>query len=239
MIRVPGGRVTLSATAFSVLVALAHTSSGEGAAAGDMVNRTDRPAGPSCNVVTIGNDPSHGNTTYAVPLGRAANQVFFAPDTLISSITIWKPAQPESLVNPMHLFITETDSLAMDSTSGWRPLPNAILLDGPIVNDWYTDGINNKPVMFSFDPPFVLPRRGYFSFAIKEDLCGGVIALLGDTQASYPNGGLWKTVANRDCSELGESARLVPGDLIFQVVFCDAGVAVMTETWGRVKVRYR
>jgi hypothetical protein len=194
---------------------------------------------PACNVFQVGVDTSHGNTVFDPALGRAANQVFYAPDTLISSITIWKPAQPDTNVNPMHLFITETDSTAMDSSAGHRPLPSAILLNGPVVDVPYTDGIHPKPVTFTFDPPFALPRRGYFSFAIKEDLCGGVIALLADSSSSYEYGGCWKTVAFNDCSGLGQSARLVPGVLVFQIAFCEIAVPAVGETWGRLKARYR
>jgi hypothetical protein len=218
------------------LAGAASRTEGSDAAKG---GRTILGLAPFCTLFEVGIDTTHGNTVFDPVLGRAANQVFYAPDTLISSITIWKPAQPDTNVNPMHLFITETDSTAMDSIRGYRPLPSAILLDGPVVDVPYTDGIHPKPVTFVFDPPFALPRRGYFSFAIKEDLCGGVIALLADTLGSYPYGGCWKTVPFNDCSGLGASARLVPGCLVFQMEFCEATVPAIQETWGKLKARYR
>jgi hypothetical protein len=95
-----------------------------------VITRTT-PIGP-CTTVIVGNDISHGNTTFFTPLGHAANQVFFARDTLVSTITVWKPAQPDTLDNPMQLFITGTDSTFADSIAGANPNPLDMLLQGPI-----------------------------------------------------------------------------------------------------------
>ena len=192
-----------------------------------------------CGGAVIGVDPSLGDTQFDPVLGRAANQVFFAADTLIHSITIWKPALPDTNVNPLHLFITGTDSSAADSLTGWRPDTNDILLDGPIVDDAYTDGVHPKPIVFTFEPPFALPHRGHFSFAIKEELCYGLIALLANSKGSYLEGGCWKTVPSNGCVGLGESPRPVSGDLVFEIEFCSAPAPAIRESWGSLKALYR
>src|SRR2546422_7248243 len=55
---------------------------------------------------------------------RGFGQVFLAPDTLIRSITVWRPPTPALDPFKRRLFITEVD------TTG-RPLEQTRLLDGP------------------------------------------------------------------------------------------------------------
>jgi hypothetical protein len=190
----------------------------------------------------VGNDTAQANDISWPGLGRAAIQVFLAPDTLVSSITFWKPALPEALDYPMQFFITSTESTFSDSTTGPNPLPLVTLFASPFFSVPYTDGVHAKPITIVFNPPFQLPGRGYYAFAIKDASCSGFVDLLGDTLNSYPYGAVWKSIPKNDCSGLGDSwDRIAYGgwDLIFQIEFCEIGSPAIRETWGSLKARYR
>jgi hypothetical protein len=184
---------------------------------------------PTCAPETVGVDGPRAWEHYAVAfLGRSVAQVFYAPDTLIESITVWRHDMNNN-DTPMHLFITEVDSLNRPDT--WK-----ILLDGPTIVD--PDTVE-RPVVFTFDPPFALPRKGNFAFAIKDESCKLVFSLLADSTESYPYGGAYSVHPVVTCLGLGWLSYSLHSDIIFQMALCAEEVPTIPETWGRLKARYR
>lgn len=169
-------------------------------------------------------------------MGKALGETFFAEDTLIESITVWRVASQDSNVYGMHLFITATD------TTG-RPRSTLMLLDGPTVYHPYGDKVHPIPFQFVFDPPFSLPRKGTYYFAVQADPCDGFFSIY-DTAAIGPDlylgGNLWlngRSIFN-GCSLRDFPTRLT-GDLAFSIRFCSPTTATRGITWGGMKVRYR
>jgi hypothetical protein len=184
----------------------------------------------TCASETVGIDTSRANTYAGAFFGRSVAQVFYAPDTLIESITVWRP-DTNNNDSGMHLFITEVDSLN-------RPDTFEILLDGPTIVD---PGVVERPVVFAFDPPFALPRKGNFAFALKDEsvACFGIFSLLADSTESYPYGGAYSIHPFVSCLGLGWLSYSLHSDIIFQMVLCGETVPTIPETWGRLKARYR
>jgi hypothetical protein len=200
-------------------------------------NAVAEAQGPAvCDTVSAGRFGDLGNFDYGVFDGRAANQVFLAQDTLITAITVWR--HPQDYVNgtPMRLYITEVELLG----GLLRPDPSRILLAGEQI---LAGGPSDVPIpiRYEFDPPFSLPRRGHFSFAIKVETrsCAGDFGLRADSLGGYAEGDLWRTKADPfDCS-FGDSPLWQDGrDLVFKIEFCLQPVAVLPDTWGRLKSRY-
>ena len=167
--------------------------------------------------------------------GRAVAQVFVAPESLISSITVWRPATEQVNITGMHLFIT-------DVTPGTAtPDPLSVLLDGPTLVLPYT-GATAKPVTYEFDPPFELPHTGTFAFAIKQESpdCVGLLSLMADSTSAYSDGDAWTIYPFVTCEGLGRSPPFHRNeDLVFQVQFCIGVVPTERTTWGGVKAHYR
>ncbi len=180
----------------------------------------------------IGLDTSLANKVFQIYLGRAYGQVFLATDTLIQAITVWRAAQPESIIALLRLLITEVDSTG-------KPDVLRILENGPVQQCPSTDGVHPGPCRFVFDPPFALPRQGRFFFTIQDALCYGGFYFLGDTLNRYPFGQAWFNTVNFDCS-LGHARSYgAEDDLIFTIEFCDTSTPVLPTTWGQLKLKYR
>lgn len=191
----------------------------------------------TCPSDTIGTDLASANLIMSAFFGRAWNQAFVAEDTLVSAITVWRAALPETSFQGMHLFITGVDPLHQD-----RPVVDPVLFDGPVLIVPSTDHVNPERVRFELDPPFPLPHKGKFSFAVKDNYRDYHVSLLADTTNPYPEGELWKSFANNDCSGLGGADMAMPilWDLIFEVEFCRPElVPTRQQTWGEVKSIYR
>ena len=191
-----------------------------------------------CRPVEITVDTSLANIEPLVWVRHSWNQLFVAEDTLIRSITVWRPARNDSMDTPMKLYITEVDS----SFGLQRPDTKKILLDGPNIVVPAGDGIHPIQCTWILDPPFNLPRRGQFSFQVKEDLCGGGFLILGSTSNPYPFGGAWQTDQNVDCRAAGCCPQEYPWhgemDLVFQIESCDLSVPTVSSSWGRMKASY-
>ena len=193
-----------------------------------------------CQPNTVGIDTSVANTSRAAAFGRAWGQVFLAEDTLLQSITVWRKNHAFLNLDPMHLYITEVDSLD-------RPISYKILLDGPsIVIPTIGDGITPDKVQYVFDPPLQLPYPGKFFFAIKEEWCDFVFELLASSANPYPDGKAWRMEPlDLECLGLGCCPVEFGGvyDLIFEVEFCKPPTTDVPfpkgDSWGRVKGRYR
>ncbi len=136
----------------------------------------------------------------------------------------------------MQLWITEVDSAG-------RPRTDAILLEGPaVVIDAPGDLATPEPVVYEFDPPFVLPRTGKFWFGIKEVWCDFIFGLLATASNPYSEGCAWRLQPTGSlCVGLGVSPDNYDGqlDLAFKIEFCDMAVPVQSGSWGRVKAVYR
>jgi hypothetical protein len=187
----------------------------------------------TCDIQSVGVDTTHGNTEQIAFSGRALAQVFLAQDTLISAITVWRPASEQGFIAGMHLYLCGVDSLL-------KPLPaTTVLLDGPTIS-LLVAGPTPAPIRYSFDPPFALPKPGHYTLAVKEEdpNCDNLIPLLADSTESYPEGHAWVIHPFVDCHGLGSNAIGIQCDLTFQIDFCQMADAVVPGTWGQLKARY-
>jgi hypothetical protein len=194
-------------------------------------------ADPECAPFHIRLDPSIWNTSRS-PIGATAlGQTFLANDTLITKITVWRPANTPSVWGA-HLYVTGTN------VSG-RPDVQQILLDGPtvIVHDSSPPGsIIEMP--FVLDPPVRLPRPGVYAFFLQPEGCtpGAVWMILANDADPYPYGLYWITgrVDNPPCHLRAVDGGSNNTDLLFDIQFCStAATTVRTGPWGRLKVIYR
>ncbi len=180
-------------------------------------------------------DSTHAQTTLLQYLGRAIGQVFYAPDTVIQSISVWRSANPAPYFPYLILYVTQVDSTG-------EPEYLNVLRTGPIVlPDQQNDGVHPGRINFVLDPPLALPGRGRYFFAVKDYYCLEAILLLADSTNGYSEGRAWKTSPIYDCSIMGPPRELPPMlDLIFRVTFCaDTTTGTKRSSWGQVKLRYR
>jgi hypothetical protein len=208
---------------------------GLAAAAGS--REPEAPSASDCRVETIGIDTSQADGVDGVFFGRAFGQVFLAQDTLIKSITVWRPAGGAGNGTPVRLYITETRI----DPYGFGPAPKAwaILFTGDTLSAFHASGIP-VPLRWEFDPPVSLPGPGYYAFCVKDDdyYCSGIFSFLVDSTMSYPDGGAWWISPTIIC-DMGPGVSPRPWDLVFTLEFCATPVQTRPESWGRVKATYR
>jgi hypothetical protein len=130
-------------------------------------------------VKVVGSDPSLADTVVTEYLDRDLGQTFLATDTLIRSLTVWRPALPDTDGLYIHLFIVGVDSTGV-------VIADDIVLDGPRVVNFVGDGIHPVPLKFEFDPPFALPHRGEYCFVPLWDFCAAGFSPLTSKQNVYP-----------------------------------------------------
>jgi hypothetical protein len=189
----------------------------------------------TCQPSTVGLDTSYANAEESsIGLGEAMGQTFLARDTLIESITTWRPAQPNPWDEGYQLFILATDSTG-------APDANHILLEGPIEYAINGDGVHPVPLVFTFDPPFQLPGPGEYEVAFLGAPCTGTTILILNGNNAYPDGGFWLHGRSfiSGCRVRPDPRQLGPDDMIFEVEFCSPTVPTLPATWGRVKASYR
>lgn len=167
--------------------------------------------GAVCPTSTDGLTQVQADTVVYAASCRGWGQVFLARDTLVHSITIWRPPLPAYDPFVRRLFITEVDS-------GGVPLEQNRLLEGPALIVHEGDGINPVPYKFVFDPPFELPRQGLFFFDIVAAEAGD-IRMLATSRNLYPDGKAWETGPTPPCVPAGVGA-VTRIDLIFEIGFC-------------------
>ena len=194
---------------------------------------------PRCVPVIAGLDTTHSNFRGGPFLGQAYGQTFFAPDTLISSLTVWRSAGNQSVIGAK-LYITDVD------TTRTPPYPNvhSIVLDGPVVHVYDSDPPGQLiPMRFSFDPPFALPRAGTYAFFLQAENCwqGVPWTVVFDTTDDYPYGLLWTTNrATNSCFLAQVVGENDTADLVFEIQFCgESVVPTLRRSWGRLKTIYR
>ena len=115
-----------------------------------------------CQTESTGIDTTLANCHSTVELGEAFGQSFFARDTLVSAITVWREYYDTPNDSIWHMYV-----MALDSAG--RPDVTRLIADGPTQRIIDGDGVNNTPFRFVFDPPLSLPSPGEYEFAIQGD----------------------------------------------------------------------
>ena len=194
-----------------------------------------RAGGPQyCDLIAAGNDSAYWNNGTGPSLGKAIGQAFYAPESLLISITVWSP---RSVYLGVHLYICDTDA------SG-RPIVSPPILDGPsLTAPSPLDSGQIATLQWVFDPPLILPHRGLFVMFFKSSPCtqGEPWRLLEDRNAHYVYGSYWATnrSLSADCPIFAPHV-FPETDLVFRNEYCvDATTQVLRGTWGRLKILYR
>jgi hypothetical protein len=194
----------------------------------------------ACSPFVIGPDTTRYQGITNQLFGGSAGQTFVAADTLISSVSVWRP-NGEAYA-PMRLWITRTNSTG-------RPLEDGsgVLYVGPTVaigSDTASD-IPPKRIQFIFNPPFSLPAPGLYAFFIQEP-CEFLYndIYYNQTDDIYPQGRFWRTgrsiYSGCGLSPPGYYSEEINADLIFEVEFCRyATTPTRRTTWGQLKILYR
>ena len=170
-------------------------------------------------------------------LGESPGQTFFAPESLLKSLTVWRVAVQDTHYLGLVLRITPTDDLGV-------PLASPLLYEGPTIRNFYGDGVNPTPFRWEFDPPFVLPGIGTYAFFISPNHCSpGVFDLVGRYPGgdTYSDGSFWWTQRSlaADCPLRGPMNHNPDADLAFDIEFCRSVTPTRRTTWGEVKLLYR
>src|SRR6266487_1766626 len=164
----------------------------------------------SCTGPTIGVDTSLADGRDGPILGEAVGQTFLATDTLIQSITIWRPIPPDTNVFGIHIWITTTDATG-------RPAVGGIIRNGPTLSIPYGDNIHPVRYDFVFDPPQALTRPGLYYFALTADPCFGFWDILQDDHNDYPDGEVWENGRTQDCHLRIQPSAFPNDDLVFSI----------------------
>jgi hypothetical protein len=162
---------------------------------------------------------------------RAWGQVFTAEDTVVAAITIWRTATPTISFSPLHLYV-----LSVDANGAPNPF-TGVILNGPIIMP--PGAVDGQPerIEFQLSPPLVLPGRGKYFFALKEDI-GAVFTLWGFSTNPYPGGAAWMLGPDVFCG-LGFPNEYPGYDLAFEIQYCQEATGVKGASWGQVKSSYR
>ena len=211
-----------------------------GAALGNSLssNSWASPADSACELSHVRLDPAIWNIRSGTFLGRAVGQTFFAPETLISSLTVWRPPNQPSAVG-VHLFVTEVD------TQLARPQANPPFFDGPTIIRYDSDPPGQLIEMrFVLEPPLALPHRGLYAFFLQAAGCWpGEINFIANNTNPYPHGIHWITGRVEQpppCYLRGVDRGNDSADILFDIEFCGSGsTPTLPTSWGRLKVIYR
>jgi len=187
---------------------------------------------PATVCTSVGVDTSTAYSRDAVYLGEAIGQTFTAPDTIISSITVWRPALYDTSYAGWHFYLFATDSLG-------RPDWQQLLVNGPTVYNYYGDGVHNIPMKFEFNPPLVLPQTGVYEMAFHPEPCDGQFFFLYDYGNHYPDGTAWLHGRLSACVPRPGPEGFPLLDMIFEIVFCDTTTPAKSTSWGELKSKYR
>jgi hypothetical protein len=188
-----------------------------------------------CEIKIIGLDPTTaaGGT---VVNDNGKGQTFWANDTLVTSLTVWRVAEQDShVIVGLRPYFFETDSTgAPDITRQLYLGEPLVVLDG--------DGINPIEFTWVFDPPVQLPRPGLYAFMVFQDPCWAFIDILVHSTpdgSSYPDGILWWT-HRTPCTPIPWMSWSETGDLTFKMQFCSTHTTpIRRPTWGTLKQIYR
>lgn len=195
-----------------------------------MLTRPQPAVGVCADSVAV--DTATAKAADFVNLGEAVGQTFVAADTLVSSITFYRPAIIDTSFTGFHLYIVETDSTG-------KPRPGSLVLNGPTVYNFYGDGKHLVPFRFDFDPPVALPHAGVFEAAVQAEPCGGALQFSYAVTDQYSGGAIWFHSRTNPCSLRTGPSSSPSQDMIFSITFCGPSVPSRVDTWGFLKVRYR
>lgn len=183
-------------------------------------------------------DPSLANpdtiTNLGLMCGEAGGQTFFAPETLITRVAVWRHHAQTPYGGSLKLWITAVDSAGI-------PKIRTVIFNGPVISVPFGDGIHPIEMDWNLDPPIVLPQRGTYYFAV-QDYCGGHWGLLISSRNPYGQGCAWRS--SETCFD-GCAFNLRPGpfvdyDLAFAIDFCqDSMTPTRSTTWGELHMLYR
>ena len=209
------------------LATAAHTSPGMAAALDGWVP------------MVVANDTSKATFAGGPFLGSAIGQVFFAPETLITEIDVWRPADYQSAIGA-HIFVTGVDTTRVPAF----PDVGMKFQDGPTVTVYDSDPPGQLiRVPFVFDPPVVLPHPGLYAMFFQAEDCwdGEPWRLLFSQNNDYPFGILWVTGRSQNgCYLPAPAGGGDNDDLIFEIRFCSEGVTpTRRRSWGTLKAIYR
>jgi len=190
-------------------------------------------AAPCVTSSVAGLDTTQPVCSYPVEFGSAMGQTFLATDTIIQAITVWRWAPWDTNFSVWRMHVLELDSTGV-------PDPHKEIRSGPTLIIPYSDGVHQTPFRFFFDPPVVLPYKGYYEFAVQGDSCGAFFDVAGSCSDEYPNGEMWyHGRVLYDC-HLRSGPQPYPSlDLFFAIEFCSASTPALGQTWGAIKARYR
>jgi hypothetical protein len=197
--------------------------------------RISAPAG-TCVEDSTGLDASLADNSVDTILGEAIGQTFYAGDTLLTALTVWRVAnQCQNFLIGMHLYITRADS-------NGTPLLSQIVLDGPSLVVPNGDCVHPIPFQWDFEPPLVLPGTGTYAFFLQVPMseCPSYFDVLARGGSdSYLPGHLWRTNRTDFCQLAGGLVSFPGGDMNFIAVFCDThSTPTLRRTWGELKQRY-
>lgn len=194
-------------------------------------------AAPPCQPMNVVIDGAPADTLALAFQGHGYGQVITASDTVISSIRFEMPPELASFAQAI-LYVMDVDSSGRPNVLE-LPVYTSQIIPPPA----YT-GQDPQPLVFSFEPPMVLPRLARYFFDVNENGCLGVIKLLGNRMNIYPGGGAWMTALS-DCDGSGPgplTATVDPQlDLLCDITYCASEIvtSARTRTWGQLKILYR
>lgn len=192
-----------------------------------------------CSTFADGIDPATWNTSRSTLLGEAIGETFYAPDTIIKALTVWRPPNDRSTIGA-HLYITGVDMAYTPP----RPDAHQIILDGPTIHvyDSFPPGLLIE-MRFDLDPPLVLPRRGLYAWMLQAENCnqGQPWIITANDTNPYPHGNYWNTRrASAECHLPDTAGGSEATDLIFKIEYCRETATPNRRTgWGSLKVLYR
>src|SRR5204862_7759743 len=76
----------------------------------DLVHAGCAAATSACEPIRIALDTTYADTVVVADDSRGYGQVISVMDTLVSRVTFWRPAQPDTFPEPAVLYVTTVDS---------------------------------------------------------------------------------------------------------------------------------
>ena len=130
------------------------------------VSSAQYAAAQDCRPITVGVDTSLANNSVVIATYEAVGEIFFARDTLVRSLTVWRVASEAGSVIGLRAYIVGTYS------SGTPDITQLLWESAPLVKQG--DGVHPTQFTWEMDPPLALPHRGQYAFYIYYSLVSGM-----------------------------------------------------------------
>jgi hypothetical protein len=197
------------------------------------VSSAQYAAAQDCRPITVGVDTSLANNSVVIATYEAVGEIFFARDTLVRSLTVWRVASEAGSVIGLRAYIVGTYS------SGTPDITQLLWESAPLVKQG--DGVHPTQFTWEMDPPLALPHRGQYAFYIYYSPCIGYVDLLAREPDAYSDGFLFGTGRSNSCEiPDGDAYYLGNVDLVFTLEYCtDVVTRAAPSTWGQLKLIYR